>query len=243
MPAGAKTGAAALRFTPLPLLQGSEFTNPEALPPWPRSSNTRPDGRNDLSPQLVPSWRLKPGSPLPFAMTPTDPNAPSIQPDKSNWLQRRLRSWFFGIPKDLSDESIEQAIKQLKASNALNKIVESFEKNDVAQAKSVIRNQKTEVEKNVEKANEEIKEEVKEIRERYEDLRSKMVVAIALIVAIPSALFLFLDFDFGSIMSIQTLIRQVGRLEERVDKLYKPAGEGQPPTGPGVCSEEDFFFC
>lgn len=176
-------------------------------------------------------------------MTPTDPNAPSIQPDKSNWLQRRLRSWFFGIPKDLSDESIEQAIKQLKASNALNKIVESFEKNDVAQAKSVIRNQKTEVEKNVEKANEEIKEEVKEIRERYEDLRSKMVVAIALIVAIPSALFLFLDFDFGSIMSIQTLIRQVGRLEERVDKLYKPAGEGQPPTGPGVCSEEDFFFC
>lgn len=206
-------------------------------------------------------------------MTPTDPNAPSIQPDKSNWLQRHLRSWFFGIPKDLPDESIKQAIKELKASNALNKIVESFENNDVdqakqkvegavkeaktvvdskktefvdidvKQAKSVIRNQKTEVKEDVEKAKEEIKEEVKEIRERYEDLRSRMVVAIALIVAIPSALFLLLDFDFGSIMSIQTLIRQVGRLEERVDRLYKPAGEGQPPIGPGVCSEENFFFC
>lgn len=219
------------------------------------------DGRNDLSPQLVPPWRLKPSSPLPFAMTPTDPNAPSIQPDKSNWLQRHLRSWFFGIPKDLPDESIKQAIKELKASNALNKIVESFESNDVGQAKqkvegaikeakTTVNKKKTEFAGDVKQAKEEIrdqktevKEEAKEIRERYEDLRSKMVVAIALIVAIPSALFLFLDFDFGSIMSIQTLIRQVGRLEERVDRLYKPAGEGQPPIGPGVCSEEDFFFC
>lgn len=184
-----------------------------------------------------------------------------------------MRSWFFAIPEDLPDGSIKQAINELRASNALNKIVESFKEIDVdqakqkveeavkeaktivdnkktefvdidvKQAKSVVRNQKTKVKESVEEAKEEIKEEVKEIRERYEDLRSKMVVAIALIVAIPSALLLFLDFDFRSIMSIQTLIRQVGRLEERVDRLYKPAGEGQPPIGPGVCSEEDFFFC
>lgn len=158
-------------------------------------------------------------------MTSSNSQSTSTVTDRSNPLQKFLRNWFFGIPRELRDKNIEVTIEELKKQNKIKETVEKF-KETVSQAEG------------------EVNEQIKEVREKYDDLRSRITLIITLIVTIPSALAVILGPTFGNIMSSGDLGSRLERLETKVDNLYKPDRQTDSSTSQNnSCSEENFFSC
>ena len=92
----------------------------------------------------------------------------------------------------------------------------------------------------VEQLKEENERQMDKVKENYDNLKSKMVVVIAIIVAIPSAFAFLLQPVYKNIMSLHDFESRLENFQKDINGLNKQIDSLRSQ---GSCSPGSFFSC